>query len=570
MARGNKRTIYLGLDYTDFTGGVTEVNRKMTLLDEEFKLAQEQAKNYGTETDKLGIKQDYLGQKIALQTQKVEAAKKAYEEATKAQGTSSKQIDALEKNLLKERTALEKLNGKLSEANEITESFGDEIRGIASSLGLEVSPALEAFASKFDGISKDLGNSIILIGGIISGLTSFAIEAAGTADELLTLSKVTGVSTDELQKFQYASKFLDVSTESMSDALKELTNKMYDARNGSSEAQTAFRKLHLSIKDGNGQMKDANEMFYETIDALGQIKNQTERDAVAMKLFGESARNLNPLIEAGSDKLRQLGIEAENLGVVMGEDSINKLGRLQDAMDKFDATSESLKNNLALAVLPILTNLFEVIGAIPVPVLEAITMIGMVAITIVSVVKAIKSMTDTASGIKKFFSGFDTSAFKTTGIVLGVVAALVALAAIIAVIMGKSNELDRSMNTIGNSIGKVTSSVNQARNGVYQTSSYASGATNLNFKLREHKEGVYSTQLHASGTENFRGGRTWVGEAGPEIVELPPGTRIHSNEESMGRTVNYYNITVTLREMKELIEMREYFDRRQLEERRGK
>lgn len=547
MAKGNKRTIYLGLDYTDFTGGVTEVNRKMALLDEEFKLAQEQAKNYGTETDKLGIKQDYLGQKIALQTQKVEAAKKAYEEATKAQGTSSKQIDALQKSLLKEETALEKLNGKLSEANEVTESFGDEIRGIASSLGLEVSPALEAFASKFDGVNKDLGNSIILIGGIISGLTSFAIEAAGTADELLTLSKVTGVSTDELQKFQYASKFLDVSTESMSDALKELTNKMYDAKNGGSEAREAFRKLHLSIKDGNGQMKDANEVFYEAIDALGKIKNQTERDAIAMKLFGESARNLNPLIEAGSDKLRQLGIEAENLGVVMGEDSINKLGRLQDAMDKFDAISESLKNNLALALLPILTRLFEVIGAIPVPVLQTIVTIATVAATIVSVVKAIKSMTDTASGISKFFSKFDASAVKTTAIVLGIVAALIALATVIAVIIGKSGELERSMNNIGSSIGQVTGSVNQA------------------------KSGVYKTAYHASGTTNFRGGRTWVGEGGPEIAEFPPGTKIYSAEESksMGGTVNNYYMTVSLRDMKEFMEMKEYFDRRRLEERRA-
>lgn len=545
MAKNNKRTIYLGLDYTDFTGGVSEVNRKMSLLDAEFKLAQEQAKNYGNETDQLGIKQDYLGQKIALQTQKVEAAKKAYEDATKSQSASSKQIDALEKKLLQERTALEKLNGKLSEANRETESFGDEIRSLATDLGLEVSPALEKMASSFDGVSKEMGNAIILIGGIVTSLASFSIEAAASADELLKLSSVTGLSTDELQKFEYASKFLDVSTESLSDALKELTNKMYDAKSGGSEAQAAFQKLHLSIKDGNGQMKDANEMFYETIDALGKIKNETERDAIAMKLFGESARNLNPLIEAGSDKLRQLGIEAENLGVVMGEDSLNKLGRLQDAMDKFDITSESLKNNLALALLPILTKLFEVIGSIPVPVLQIIATIVTVVATITAVVKAIKSMTDMAGGISKFFANFDVAALKTTGIILGIVAALVALVTVIAVLMGKSNELERTMNTVGNSIGQVTGNVNQAQNGVYRTAA------------------------HASGTTNFRGGRTWVGEAGPEIVELPPGTRIHSNEESMGRTTNYYNITMTFRELKEFIEMKEYFERRRLEERRA-
>ena len=43
----NKRTIYLGLDYSQFSGGITEINRKMGLLDAEFKLATQQAKNYG-------------------------------------------------------------------------------------------------------------------------------------------------------------------------------------------------------------------------------------------------------------------------------------------------------------------------------------------------------------------------------------------------------------------------------------------------------------------------------------------------------------------------------------------
>ena len=72
----NKRTIYLGLDYSQFSGGITDINRKMGLLDAEFKLATQQAKNYGTETDQLGLKTEYLTQKIALQNQKVEAAKK--------------------------------------------------------------------------------------------------------------------------------------------------------------------------------------------------------------------------------------------------------------------------------------------------------------------------------------------------------------------------------------------------------------------------------------------------------------------------------------------------------------
>ena len=115
----NKRTIYLGLDYSQFTGGITEINRKMGLLDAEFKLATEQAKNYGTETDKTALKQEYLAQKIELQKKKVEEAEKAYNAVMSSQNASQKEIDALDKKLLQERTTLEKLNGELNDVEDV-------------------------------------------------------------------------------------------------------------------------------------------------------------------------------------------------------------------------------------------------------------------------------------------------------------------------------------------------------------------------------------------------------------------------------------------------------------------
>jgi len=276
----------------------------------------------------------------------------------------------------------------------------------------------------------------------------------------------------------------------------------------------------VSIKDGHGQLKDANEVFYETIDALGKIKNETQRDAVAMKLFGESARNLNPLIEMGSQKLRELGIEAENMGVIMSETELNGFVKLQDAMDKFNASSEGLKNSLGLMLLPMLTALFDSISSIPVPVLQTITVILTVIATIVAAVKAIKSLTDTGKGIKEFFSTFDFAAHKTTLIILGVVAAIIAVMTLIAVLAGKANDVDRAMSSVGNSVGKMTETV-----------------TNV-------QASTYSAQQHASGTTNFRGGRTWVGEAGPELLELPRGSSITPQEKVGNTEYHTYNITI--------------------------
>lgn len=525
----NKRTIHLGLDYTQFTGGVSEVNRKMGLLDAEFKLAQEQAKNYGTETDKLGLKQEYLTQKIALQNQKVEEAKKAYDAAMKSQNASQKEIDALDKKLLQERTTLEKLNGQLKDAdNNIkaadkdTRSFGDEIRSLANTMGISVSPAVESLAKKFDGVSASVGNAVLGIGAMVGALVKCTVNAAETADELLTLSQTTGLTTDELQKMQYAADFVDVSLDTMTGAMTKLTSTMSKARDGSKESAEAFKQLHIKVTDSRGALKDSNDVFYETIDKLGKIKNETERDALAMKIFGKSAKELNPLIEAGSQKLKELGIEAENLGVIMGEDDLESLGTLNDAMDRFGKTTDALKNSLGLTLLPILTSLFEAISNIPVPVLKTLVILASVIASIVLVVKAIKSLTDTGKAIKNFFTAFDTAGMKTTLIIIGIVAALVALAAIIAVIMGKSGELQATMKSIGDSTSSLTDTVSDAQ------------------------ERVKKTQTNAAGVASFAGGKTWVGEAGPELVTLPKGTKIETQAQAaVGRhETNYFNVTI--------------------------
>lgn len=547
----NKRTIYLGLDYSQFTGGITEINRKMGLLDAEFKLAQEQAKNYGTETDKTALKQEYLAQKIELQKKKVEEAKKAYDAVMSTQGASQKEIDALDKKLLQERTTLEKLNGELKneeeatkKANDANKSFGDEIRDVASMLGVQASPAVEALAKKFDGMSAAVGNAILVVGAIGGALFSAAKDTAAWADELITLSDQTGIATDELQKLDYASKFIDVDVSTMTGSMEKMIRSMNQAKDGSGQAAEAFKKLGIRITDSHGQLRDQQEVFYETIDALGRVKNETERDAKAMEIFGRSARDLNPLIKQGSDSLRKLGKEAEQLGLVFASDDLAKAQQLNDALDRFKNIGEGLKNSLALAVIPVLTDLFDVISKIPVPVLEAITKIGFVTLSVVEVVKAIKSLTDTAKTIKGFFSAFDMSTLKTTGIILGVVAALIALGTIIAVISGKGNDLQGAMSSVSQMTNQIGSTVTGAQNK------------------------VNTTARNASGTKNFRGGKTWVGEEGPELVTLPGGSRIEPATNNTRTEYNTFYVTIDAKNVSDFNKVVELARNQRMAERR--
>lgn len=497
----NKRTIYLGLDYSQFTGGVTEVNRKMGLLDAEFKRASQEAKNYGNETDQLAIKEDFLTQKIALQNQKVEAAKKAYDEAMKSQNASQKEIDELDKRLLNERTTLERLNGELKETQRQTSG-------------------LDEANEKLNKSYKSLAAGVV---AVVGALAKFAVDAANTADELKTLSAQTGLTTTEIQRLQYASEFVDVSFDTMSSSITKLEANMNKARNGSKEMTEAFRKLHVRVTDNNGRLKDANQVFYDVIDALGKVKNETELDTLAMELFGKSAKELKPLIQAGTEELARLGDEAERTGKIMSEEDVEAGAQMADSLARLNASVDAVKNNLGKALMPILESLSDILSAID-PEAIAIVAVGTAAVAlVVKLATAIGALTTAMMAHNGVQMIFNTVSLKSIGIILAVVAALVLLGVVIATIMGKTNDMTKEMEKAAESSNKIGANIQGMAN-----------ATN-------------TASRHASGTDFYRGGKTWVGEEGPELVELPKGSQIMSNKQSQqmaGAATNNYYITI--------------------------
>jgi hypothetical protein len=560
----NKKIIYLGLDYSNFDGGATEVNRKMQVLDSQFKLASEQVKAYGSETDQLTLKQETLTQKINLQTQKVKLSKEAYDKAVESGKASDKQLDNLLKAYNNNQTSLQKLNNelednktKIEQANKSSSSFGDTIRGLASSLGINISPALEAVAKKFDGINSSVGNAVLTVGAITTALGGCTIAAANFADDVLTMSATTGIATDQLQKMQYASDFLDVEVGAMTGSITKLTRNMDDARNGSSELEKAFKTLKVNYKDANNQLKDSEQVFYDTIDALGKVKNETERDALAMTLLGKSAKELNPLIEAGSKRLKELGIEAEDMGAIMSEDSLDSLGQFKDSMDKLNNTFEATKLKLGLALLPVLQGFADLISGIPAPVLTGIVVFAALAAVIISVAKAASTM-----AIANAALSVSNTTLGTTGVLATVgmgplLLILLGIAAAIALIIGKAAGIKDAMNDVKDAASDLTGSANKSLNGI---ASISTNPTYKKVKSQEYGNTYFIPDINSSngskgfvsGTDDYPGGEFWVGEGGPEKAILPRGTRILTNAESKASQGgdNYY-ININARDIKE-------------------
>lgn len=177
-------------------------------------------------------------------------------------------------------------------------------------------------------------------------------DSAEYADDILTMSTQFNMSTDSLQEFQYMSELVDVDLGTITGSMTKLTKAM------GADSQ-AFKDLGIDIRNADGTMKSADEVFLEAIDALGQMEAGVDRDNAAMELFGKSAQELNPLIETGSEGIAAYAAEAHEMGAVLDEEALTSLGEMDDSFQRVEQAGTALKNTIGTALAPVVTSLAE-------------------------------------------------------------------------------------------------------------------------------------------------------------------------------------------------------------------
>lgn len=474
------------------------------------------------DTDSLSSANKVLSQAINDPLDKVKSLTDAIQKSTEKYGENAAGTEKL-------KTALKSTQIELDKTKSETSSLGDKIRGLADVVGLDIPPALDGMVKKLDGVSSSGATLAGLIGGIVFGLSKLTMGTAENAKEILNLSKTMGMTTDEYQEWDYIMSRVGGSAEEMQGDLSQLAEKAMDAAAGAGEGAELFDKLGVKVTTAGGGLKSQAQIFDETVAKLQNMRDETERNAIASALLSTTGEKLVPVLDMTKTELEKLKNEAHKMGAVMDEDTIGKFGQLNDAMIKWDAVMESTRNSMATALLPILTGVFEAFGKIPTPVLQTTVVLAGIIATIVLTVKTIKELTSTGSAITGFFKLADGSMDMTKIKILAVVAALIALATIIAVIVGKSGDIEKAFSSIGDNVGKITGQVNNVS---------TRGATQR-------------IPAYAKGTANHPGGLAMVGEDGPEIVDLPRGSRVYPHGVMPSSGGDTYNITIPARDIKE-------------------
>lgn len=187
----------------------------------------------------------------------------------------------------------------------------------------------EQVEKRLDAVSK-VGRKAAAAFTALSGALFLGVKnTASYGYEIELMSQRTGLAESALQEMQYVADQLGFDFDNLQQMTSQLGQKIVEAETAGGAMATAFKALGISTRTTSGQLRSMDELFEETITALSRMDNAVERNALAVKIFGEEGRKLIPLLSAGQDEIDRLRRQARELGFVMADASIRDLANFQ-------------------------------------------------------------------------------------------------------------------------------------------------------------------------------------------------------------------------------------------------
>lgn len=360
---------------TSFSKAMRDAAKNTKALDAELKLAEAEFKASGDAQKLMSDRGKLLNEQLKEQQKAVSTAQSMLKELAKAgYEQNSTKVMEWRKRLAEAQQSVLEINGALANnekgldaAGKKYEELGQNMQGIAADANTAKSEL-----GNVDGMASSLYGSLSSIGselgwsGLADGIKSIndtidkvirktaqlakavwdaGVDATVWADNLLTDATVYGIDTTTLQQWQYAARFVDTNVETIVKAREKLNQNMGSS---SKEVALAFNELHVATRDVSGSLRSDNDVFWDTIAALGAVENASQRDVLAQKVLGKSYAELAPLIAAGREEWDKYA----NAAPVISEEKVKNLGTANDSIEDMNSQLESLKLEVLAELAP--------------------------------------------------------------------------------------------------------------------------------------------------------------------------------------------------------------------------
>jgi len=200
---------------------------------------------------------------------------------------------------------------------------------------------------------KKVGKSMAAVGAAaavaVTGVVMLSQKFADLTNELVDASTKTGIAVETLAGLRLAAEGSGLGFANLEGGLIKFQGSILEASRGSKNLVDTFNRLGVSVKDSNGELRDADGVFNETVKSLGSMENMTERNALAMQIFGRQAGPA--LIQSGAlENLESMTDLATEFGIAIDEGGIQSMAQFQRSMAEFETVGVGTLQNVMGAI----------------------------------------------------------------------------------------------------------------------------------------------------------------------------------------------------------------------------
>lgn len=538
----------IGIDgEKEYRAQINQIIQQAKTLDSEMRAVTSAFDDSTSAQDKNAATSKVLAKQIDVQRQRVRALSDMLQKSADKYGENDIKTLKWEQSVNEATASLNRMEKGLGETTGEGSGFGDVLETLAGKLGINlpdgIGKTLNGMGSLSTKMTAIIGVSAAVVTAIVAiekALIEMTLAQAEAARETENMAQVMGMTTTEYQEWDYILKSVGYSAEQAQGDLSMLAERAMDAAEGVGEGAELFNKLGINVEKSHGVLKSQSELFTEVVDKLSKMTDETERNAIASALLNTTGERLVPILNAASGELETMRQRAHELGVVLAEEDVTALSDLSKTAGEFQAAGEGLQKMIAGEMSPALENLLEKGTDVVVGLTDALENSG--------IIEVFSGLLDIVAAISPLFDLMFASVEQNAPALQGLAVAL----AIVADALG----------VVANLIALVVEGVRQLGKlltGDATTKNLEKYANNLNRIFSSQgatAQAISRIGSNAGGTPFWRGGLTWVGEYGPELVNLPRGSQVYSHEQSvqmMGGDT--YNVTISAGSIKEFADI---------------
>jgi len=228
--------------------------------------------------------------------------------------------------------------------------------------------AVDKTKAAFDKVTKGLKGVGSVAGKATMGVAKIGLAATGAATALAALVKVNvdfmdklgktadklGIEVEFLQAMRFAAEQTGVKVEALDMGLQRFIRRAAEAATGTGEAKRAFEQLGIQLKDNNGNLRDVELLMNDVADGIMNTTDSAEQVRLAFKFFDSEGVALVNTLKNGADGLKAFKDEAENLGIIISKQSIDKAAMFADSLNVLKKQITAITANISAAFIPIL------------------------------------------------------------------------------------------------------------------------------------------------------------------------------------------------------------------------